>query len=109
MKKDTRIIASLCAAAFVGGIGLLKYLNDRESPKYSDNWMNSLSDSDLEIEREKVRLAWCSAPKDLATAIRLESILNQFDKIMSNRARNGNTENGYPIHTEHGWYLSGDD
>lgn len=109
MKKRTKIIASLCAAVLAGGIGLLKYLNDRESQKYSDNWMNSLSDSDLEMEREKVRLAWCSAPKDLVTAIRLESILNQFDKIMSNRAGNDNTECGYPKHTEHGWYLSGDD
>ena len=107
MKKSTGIIVSLCAAAFAGGI--LKYLNDKENPKYSKDWMNSLSDSDLETEREKVRQAWCSAPKDLATAIKLESILDLFDKVIHSRESNGSSEYNYPKHTEHGWYLSGDD
>ncbi len=109
MKKKTGII-SFCVIAFATGVvELVKYLSGRESPKYSYEWMQSLSDDELEIEREKVRQYFCSAEKDLSSAIKAESILEQFDREMSNREWQGHAEYGYPEHSEHGWYLSEDD
>ncbi len=105
-KKRIGIITGLCAAAFVG-TKLFKFLNGEE--KYSDDWMEALSDEELEAEREKVRQDWCSADKDFSIAVKLESILRQFDKEMSKRAWKDKKEYGYPKHSEHGWYLSGDD
>lgn len=107
-KKGIGVIASVRTVIFAG-VKLFKFLSDEENPKYSNEWIKSLSDSELEMEREKVRQDWCSAPKDFSLAVKLESILNQFDREMSNRAWNGKTEYGYPKHSEHGWYLSGDD
>lgn len=46
---------------------------------------------------------------EFSSAIRFESILNKFDKIISKRSCNGDNEYSYPKHSEHGWYLSGDD
>lgn len=46
---------------------------------------------------------------EFSPAIRFESILNKFDKIISKRSCNGDNEYSYPKHSEHGWYLSGDD
>lgn len=80
MKKSTGgIIAGLCAIAVTGG-EIIKYLNGREYIKYSNEWMQSLSNSVLDIEREEIREAWCSEPKDLSRAVELESILDQFDR-----------------------------
>lgn len=105
-KKGIGVITGLCAIALVG-TKLFKLLNVKE--KYSAEWMESLSDEELEAEREKVRQAWCSVGKDFSSAVKLESILRKFDKEMSNRAWKGSKEYGYPKHGEHGWYLSGDD
>ena len=105
-KKGIGVITGLCAIAIVG-TKLFKFLSGEE--KYSNDWMESLSDEELESEREKVRQDWCSAEKDFSMAVKLESILNQFDKEMSKRARKDKKEYGYPKHGEHGWYLSEDD
>ena len=109
MKKSTgRIIAGLCAIA-VTGFEIIKYLNGREYPKYSNEWMESLSDSELDTEREEIRKAWCSEPKDLSRAIELESILDQFDREIHKRKSSDSSGYVFFIHIEHGWYLSGDD
>ncbi len=109
MKKSTgRIIAGLCAIA-VTGFEIIKYLNEREYPKYSNEWMESLSDSEIDTEREEIRKAWCSEPKDLSRAVELESILDQFDREIYKRRSSDSSGYDFPRHTEHGWYLSGDD
>ncbi len=108
MKKRTGII-SFCAIALVaGGVELVKYLSGRESPQYSDEWMKSLSDGELEIEREKIRQYFCSAEKDLSSAIEAENILDRFDREMSDRKWKEHTAYVYPKHSEHGWYMSED-
>ena len=107
MKKSTGgVIAGLCVIAVTG---IFKYLNGREYPKYSKEWMQSVSDSELDVEREEIRKAWCSEPKDISRAVELESILNQFDREIHKRKSNDSSDYGFPRHTEHGWYLSGDD
>ena len=109
MKKSTGgIIAGLCAIAATG-FEIIRYLSGREYLKYSNEWIQSLSDSELDIEREEIRKAWCSEPKDLSRAIELESILDQFDREIHKRKSSDSSGYDFPRHTEHGWYLSGDD
>lgn len=93
------------------GLELFKLINNKANKKYSKEWMQSLSDDELETEREKVRKFLCSAKKTPSEAVWAESMLRQFDKEMSDRAWNGKdeTEYEYPKHTKHGWYLSDDD
>ena len=90
-------------------VQLFKLFTDKKYQKYSKEWRQSLSDDELKTGREKVRKYWCHEEKTLSEAIRAENLLMQFDKEMSNRDSDGNTEHGFPRHTEHGWYLSGDD
>ena len=91
------------------GLDIFKFFICKQHKKYSKEWMQSLSDNELETEREKVRKYWYSAEKTLSEAVWAESVLNQFDREMSNRAWNGKKDYGYPKHTKHGWYLSDDD
>lgn len=91
------------------GLDIFKLLSSKQPKKYSKEWMQSLSDNELETEREIVRKYWCSVEKTLSEAVWAESVLNQFDREMSNRAWKGREDYGYPKHTKHGWYLSDDD
>ena len=67
-------------------------------PKYSNEWIQSLSDSELDIEREEIRKAWCSEPKDLSRAVELESILDQFDREI--HKRKSSDSSGYSYRTK---------
>ena len=101
-KKVIEKVLGIGVAAL--GIGLLIWnLSDKE--EYNDNWLHSASDDELEKEREKVRLAHCSGDETAWAN------LNRFDSEMSKRANKGheNKNYGYPVHREHGWYLSNDD
>ena len=92
------------------GIGFIALLGDKNPLKYSDKWFSSLSDKELELEREKVRLNYISAGEP-HRAVFFESILNQIDNIMIKREMNNYQDMGskFPVHSEHGWYLSSDD
>ncbi|WP_300380190.1 hypothetical protein [Clostridium sp.] len=83
----------------------LKLLSDNQNTKYSNNWLESKSDDELETEREKVRLDHCSGDE------KAWNILGRFDNEMRKRENIGheNEEYKYPKHREHGWYLSNDD
>ena len=65
----------------------------------------------MDIEREKIRLQYCSAGIDYSLGIELEHILHLFDSEMEIRKRteNENIDYDYPKHREHGWYLANDD
>lgn len=82
---------------------LFKSSNDGDS--YSDRWLKSASDEELETEREKVRLAHCSGDEHA------QNTLYRFDDEMRRRSSVGHEdeESGYPAHREHGWYLPNDD
>lgn len=74
---------------------------------YSERWMKSATDAELETEREKVRVAYATAGTTGLSGADfnyLEKLLHRFDQEMSKRAWGGK-EYGYPVHREHGWHL----
>lgn len=76
---------------------------------YSAKWFESVSDTELEVEREKVRLAYCSSGENFSESCALERLLNRFDREMSKRAWGDEIPHAPSIHREHGWYLPNDD
>ena len=76
---------------------------------YSNKWFENASDTELKLEREKVRLAYCSSDDDFSAASALQNLLWRFDKEMSKRAWGDKIPCAPSIHREHGWYLPNDD
>lgn len=76
---------------------------------YSSKWFETVSDAELEVEREKVRLAYCSSGDNFSEACALERLLSRFDREMSKRAWGDEIPHAPSIHREHGWYLPNDD
>ncbi len=76
---------------------------------YSSNWFSNATDAELNSEREKIRLAYCSSGNSLSDAIRLESLLHRFDEEISKRSWGDEIPHAPSIHREHGWYLPNDD
>lgn len=76
---------------------------------YSSKWFEKATDAELDLEREKVRLEYCSPGDDFEAASRLQNLLWRFDKEMSKRAWGDEIPHGSSIHREHGWYLPNDD
>lgn len=76
---------------------------------YSSKWFEKATDAELDLKREKVRLAYCSPGDDFEAASRLQNLLWRFDKEMSKRAWGDEIPHGPSIHREHGWYLPNDD
>ncbi len=70
--------------------------------KYSYRWFKSAPDSDLETEREKVRVAFCSAGDDFDLACESEKLLWKFNEEMSKRAWAGEKPSGPAFQREHG-------
>lgn len=83
--------------------------NGDESYTYTDRWMKSASDDELDNEREKVRVKYCSSGDDFAEADRMYNLLHRFDKEMSDRAWGDEEPRGPSCHREHGYYLPNDD
>ena len=81
----------------------------KKANMYSSSWFTKASLDELNIEREKVRLAYCSSGSDEQAATHFESLLRQFDKELSKRAWGNETPRPPSIHREHGWYLPNDD
>lgn len=76
---------------------------------YSSKWFSMLTDEELDVEREKVRLAYCSSGDDFSESCKLQRLLWRFDEEMSNRAWGDEIRHGPAFRREHGWYLSNDD
>ena len=87
------------------GLGVLAVLSGKHSEKYSIRWIESLSDTEWETERERVRLMFCSPKFDDATRLHFREILNLFDKVKSKKDW-ADKEPGFPVHNEHDWHLS---
>ena len=100
VKKTIRTIIGIGAVS-----ALVKILENQDVQKYSKEWLESKSDDELKVEREKVRLEHCSGDE------KAWNILNRIDNETRKRANIGheNEEYQYPKHREHGWYLSNDD
>lgn len=91
------------------GIGIAKITAGKEPAKFSAKWFESLSDADLNTEREIIRKAFGSSGDDFNMATRLQNLLGLFDKELSKRAWGGRTDYGFPVHREHGWHLPSKD
>ena len=91
------------------GLGIAKIASDKTPAKFSTKWFETLSDADLNAEREIVRKAYCSSGDDFNLAVRLQNLLGMFDKELSKRAWSGRTDYGFPVHREHGWHLPSKD
>ncbi len=76
---------------------------------YSSKWFKNATDAELDIEREKVRLSYCSSGDDFNAACSLQKLLWRFDKEMSKRAWGDEIPHAPSNHREHGWYLPNDD
>lgn len=75
---------------------------------YSTKWLKTASDAELDLEREKVRAAYCSAGADEHAASFLQNLLWRFDNEISKRAWGDATQHAPTICREHGWYLPND-
>lgn len=117
IRKQKAIKRLVTAAKFIGSVAAIvgaAYLSIRGADNedefdYGRKWMQSATDDELDTEREKVRVAFCSAGGDGDLADRLQKLLWQFDDEMSNRAWGGETPRTPSFHREHGWYLPNDD
>ena len=67
------------------------------------------TDAELDVEREKVRLAYCSSKDNYSEVCRLQNLLWRFDKEMHKRAWGDEVPHAPRIQREHGWYLPNDD
>lgn len=76
---------------------------------YSTKWFSTATDAELDIEREKVRVAYCTSGTDTLTASYLQNLLWHFDNEIRNRTWVDKTPHTPTIHREHGWYLLNDE
>lgn len=83
-------------------MGLFGKLFHSEPEKYSPDWLKSLSDTQWEDEREKVRQRHCRGEEGA------QEILYRFDDEYRRRNDDGKPWTP-PAHSEHGLYLSEDD
>lgn len=73
--------------------------------KYTYDWLKKSPEEELDEEREKIRLRHCSGDE------RAMHYLDVIDREKNRRykASHPDSEPGYPVHREHGWYLPSDD
>lgn len=107
MNKLVKGLLALVGLALGGG--LLHKWSNREPEKYSREWIESLTDSQWEVEREIVRKNSINGRLPLSEVIRWENIRNLFDKIKSERDWGDETPRGPRYHREHGFNLYKDD
>lgn len=109
VKKNLGKVIGIGISVTIAGFELFKLLSDKENSKYSNKWFESASEDELEMEREKVRLEYCSAGDNYTLASQLQRLLLKFDDVIRNRASSSSDDYEYPKHREHGWYLPNDD
>lgn len=73
---------------------------------YSSKWLETATDLELDLEREKIRVAYCSSGTDDRAVSFLQNLLWRFDQEISKRAWGNETPRAPTIHREHGWYLT---
>lgn len=75
--------------------------------KYTNKWFKSVSDEELDTEREPVRIKAVYDGDERAW-----DLMTRFDQEMARRANekyNAEHPNATPRHREHGWYLDNDE
>lgn len=106
---DAKKVVALGLGVIAAGHGIAKIASGKEPAKFSTKQFESLSDTDLNTEREIVRKAFCASGDDFNLAARLQNLLGMFDKELSKRAWSGCIDYGFPVHSEHGWHLPSKD
>ncbi|MDO4557310.1 MAG: hypothetical protein Q4B70_19525, partial [Lachnospiraceae bacterium] len=76
---------------------------------YSTKWFDRATDAELDMERKKVQLDYCSSENDFKTACRLQKLLWRFDKEIRERAGGDEVPYAPSIPRENGRYLPNDD
>ncbi|MCD7826391.1 MAG: hypothetical protein LUH14_10595 [Clostridiaceae bacterium] len=82
--------------------------NEPGNLHYSRSWLNSASLEELETEREKVQADYLNINLDMDYRGQMWDLLHTFDVAIGEKKWEGK-EPGYPVHSEHGWYLPSDD
>ena len=118
--KTQLTIAGLGTAAFIAMVLGVKnkesisellesWKQDLKSGKpLSEKWFNNASLDELEAAREVVQKDYLNSELDLDYRTGCHNLLFRFDQAIGKKKWAGK-EPGYPVHSEHGWYLSSDD
>lgn len=75
---------------------------------YSEKWFKTADLEELEEARARIQQDYRNPELDMEYRGECWDLLSKFDKIIGERKWKGK-DYGYPAHSEHGWYLSGDD
>lgn len=105
MKKRTKKAVIVGFGIVATALGITKIVSGKAPAKFSIKWFDSLSEADLNDEREIVRKAYCLSGNDYNLAVHLQNLLGLFDKELSKRASGDCTDYGFPVHSGDGWYL----
>lgn len=79
--------------------------SDDPYDKYTSSWLKSSPEEELDEEYESIRQRHCSGDE---RAMRYLGMIGD-EKRRRHKAAHPDDEPGYPVHREHGWYLSNDD
>lgn len=104
MGKISKYILGIGSLA-VAGLGVYIGLSNKESSKYSLEWIKKLSDKNWEIEREIIRQKFCNPKYDESTRICFQNLLRLFDKVKRDRDWAGIKPQGPAYQREHGFNL----
>ena len=74
----------------------------------SEKWFNTASLKELEEARDVVQNDYLNPELDMNYRTDCRNLLFRFDQAISKKRWAGK-EPGYPVSSEHGWYLSSDD
>jgi len=89
----------------IAGLGAYMGLVNKESSKYSIEWIKKLTDDDLETEREFIRQKFCNPNYDNSARIEFQNLLRLFDKVKSDKDWAGKMPQRPAYHREHGFNL----
>lgn len=118
--KTQLMIAGVGTAAFIAMVLGVKnkesisellesWREDLKSGKpLSDKWFNNASLEELEEARTIVQNDYRNPELDMDYRTDCHNLLFRFDRAIGKKKWAGK-EPGYPVHSEHGWYLSSDD
>lgn len=74
----------------------------------SERWFRNADLETLEKGRKAVQLDYMNPKLDIDYRSSLYGVLRKFDDAIRIK-KYGNKECGFPVHSEHGWYLPSDD
>lgn len=74
----------------------------------SERWLRNADLETLEKARKAVQQDYMNPELDVDYRSSLYSVLRRFDEAIRIK-RYGNQACGFPVHSEHGWYLPSDD